>query len=189
MQLCAFIAASLDGFIARADGALDWLPQPDPSSAEDYGYQQFLASVDTVVLGRATFETVLGFGVWPYEGKRGVVLSHRPLSLPTSFHPKIDRLAGPPADIAATLQAQGTRSAYVDGGRTLQGFLAAGLLDRLIVTRIPILLGAGLPLFGPLPRDLPLAHVQTRAFSSGCVQSEYRLETGAAVGPSPTGTP
>ena len=181
MLISVFIATSLDGFIARDDGRLDWLPVPEPGG-EDYGYHDFLASVDTLVIGRATFETVLQFGVWPYHGKRVVVLSTGTLGIPESFPGVVEQRSGAPADLAAALSASGAQHVYIDGGRTIQGFLSAGLVDRLIVTRIPVLIGSGLPLFGPVPHDVALQHVATRSYPSGFVQSEYRVAARSSMG-------
>jgi dihydrofolate reductase len=173
LQTSVFIGTSLDGFIARPDGALDWLPQPD--GGEEHGYDTFFASVDVLVLGRKTYETVLAFDAWPYGDKPVCVLSTRPLA-PVPPGARVERLAGEPADIVAQLEARGARHAYVDGGATIQGFLRAGLILRLIVTRVPVLIGQGIPLFGTLTRDVRLLHVATRVLAGGLVQSEYEVE-------------
>jgi len=165
-----FVGTSLDGFIARPGGALDFLPD----GAEPHGYEEFIASVDTIVIGRKTFETVLTFGVWPYGKKRVVVLSHRRIDFST-IRGAVEQMAGDPGEIASKLAATGARHAYVDGGVTIQGFLRAGLIQRLIVTRVPVLIGEGIPLFGSLPRDVRLRHVATRDYPSGLVQSEYEV--------------
>ena len=174
----AFIATSLDSFIAREDGGIDWLAAgsdgaQDPS--EDYGYAEFVATVDVLIMGRGTYEKVLTFEGWPYGSTKVIVLSSRPLAIPDHLADRVEAMSIPPGEVVAELARRGHRHAYVDGGRTIQGFLSAGLLDRLIVTRIPILLGSGRPLFGTLPHDVRLRHVQTRAFSSGLVQSEYEV--------------
>jgi dihydrofolate reductase len=167
-----FVGASVDGFIARPDGGLDWLP----TDGEAHGYEEFIASVDTIVIGRYTFETVLGFGgPWPYGEKRVVVLSSRPVALSAVRGGIVEQMGGPPEEIAAKLAASGARHLYVDGGDTIQRFLRAGLVDRLVVTRVPVLIGQGIPLFGSLPRDVRLRHVATRTFPSGLVQSEYEV--------------
>ncbi len=174
MQASVFIATSLDGFIARADGALDWLPGAEGAPlAEDNGYGAFIATVDVVVVGRGTYEKVLTIGEWPYGRMPVRVLTTRPLDFPAALTPTVATMSGPPAEIVAALSRQGFRHAYVDGGRTIQGFLAAGLVQKLTLTRVPVLLGGGIPLFGALPRDIPLRHVRTRSFASGLVQSEY----------------
>ena len=167
-----FIATSLDGFIAREDGALDWLPGDD---VEDHGYHEFMASVDALVFGRKTFETVLSFGTWPYGEKPVIVLSSTPSRIAVPDGAVCEAMAGTPEEILARLAERGMRDLYIDGGVTIQRFLSAGLIHRLIVTRIPVLLGAGIPLFGSLPHDVRLKHVATRSYPSGLVQSEYAI--------------
>ena len=177
MRASVFIATSLDGFIARPDGRLDWLPGADGEvvSGEDHGYGAFLAEVDAIVVGRLTFETVLSFRGWPYGARPVAVLASRPVTIPPEHAAAVEAMPGPPAEILRRLAARGARHAYVDGGQTIQAFLAAGLIDRLVVTRVPILIGDGVPLFGPLARDIRLRHVRTEAFASGLVQSEYAI--------------
>ena len=168
-----FIGTSLDGFIARRNGALDFLP---PDGGEAHGYDEFMATVDAIVMGRNTFETVLGFGPpWPYGRRRVVVLSTRPLDLSVVKSGRVEQMSGEPAQIVAQLAASGAQNLYIDGGVTIQGFLRAGLIQRLIITRVPVLIGEGIPLFGPLPRDIRLHHVSTRHYPSGLVTSEYHV--------------
>lgn len=174
MTASVFIATSLDGFIARPDGALDWLPQP-VEGGEDYGYAAFMASIDALVMGRKTFETVCSFGVWHYGNTPVFVRSRRALPDALPAGARVERVEGEPADIAADLATRGYTHLYVDGGETIRHFLAAGRIQRLIVTRVPVLLGAGIPLFGALPGDVAWTHVRTAAFASGLVQSEYAL--------------
>ncbi|MEM9352939.1 MAG: dihydrofolate reductase family protein [Planctomycetota bacterium] len=174
MEASVFIATSLDGFIARKDGDIDWLGDPEDDQ-DDYGYYRFMETIDYLVMGRNTYEKVLSFGIpWPYE-KPVVVLTSRPLDLPDELSGKVEAMPGPVGAVAAALEERGAKHLYIDGGRTIQSFLAAGLVGRLILTRIPVLLGEGIPLFGPLPGDLPLKHVETRAFEDGFMQSEYEV--------------
>jgi dihydrofolate reductase len=170
MKASVFIATSLDGFIARQDGALDWLPA---DGGEPHGYDEFMASVDALVIGRKTFETVLTFDTWPYGSKPVVVLSTKPGELRAPDGAVCEAMTGTPHEIVDRLSARGMKHLYVDGGVTIQGFLEAGLIQRVIITRIPVLLGNGIPLFGPLSHDVRLSHVATRSFASGMVQSEY----------------
>jgi dihydrofolate reductase len=173
MIASVFVGTSVDGFMARLNGDLDFLPE---GGGEPHGYTEFLAGVDTLVIGRKTFETVAAYDQWPYDGKRVVVLSSRPVDWAAAgcgFH---EHMAGPPADIVARLAASGARHLYVDGGITIQGFLRAGLIQHLVVTRVPVLIGEGIPLFGALAHDVPLRHVATRHYPSGLVQSEYRID-------------
>ena len=176
IKASVFIATSLDGFIARANGDLDWLIGAESASPEqDYGYQDFMDSVDTIVLGRNTFELALTFDTWPYSGKKVVALSSRTPAVPPHLVEIVEWLSLPPQHLVERLAAQGAAHLYVDGGKTIQGFLNAGLIEELTITRIPVLIGTGVPLFGPLDRDIKLAHVGTRQFENGFVQSRYRI--------------
>jgi len=174
MMVSVFIGTSVDGFIARTNGELDFLPA---GGGEPHGYKEFMAGVDALVIGRKTFETVLGFPEWPYGSKRVVVLSSQPVDLSGVRGGVVERMAGPPAEIVAKLASTGAQQLYVDGGITIQGFLRAALIQRLIITRVPVLIGEGIPLFGTLPHDLRLRHVATRHYPSGLVQSEYQVMT------------
>src|SRR2546426_221850 len=147
MTVSVFIGTSLDGFIARPNGDLDFLPE---GGGEPHGYDEFMASVDALVIGRNTFEKVLTFGTWPYGDKRVVVLSSRPVDLSAAGGAVVEQMAGSPAEIVSQLAASGANHLYVDGGITIQGFLRAELIHRLIITRVPVLIGEGIPLFGNL---------------------------------------
>ena len=170
MKASVFVGTSVDGFLARVNGELDWLPH----DAEEHGYVAFMATVDALVIGRKTYETVLGFGGWAYGKKPVFVLSTRPLRPPPQGA-TVEQMTGPPAEIVSRLEARGIQHIYVDGGITIQGFLKAGLIQRLIITRVPVLIGAGIPLFGLTGRDIRLRHIATRAYPSGLVQSEYEV--------------
>ena len=172
MTVSVFVGTSVDGFIARPNGDLDFLPE---GGGEPHGYDEFMASVDALVIGRKTFEKVLTFETWPYGDKRVVVLSSRPVDLAAVRGGVVEQMAGPPAGIVSQLAAGGAHHLYVDGGITIQEFLRAGLVQRLIITRVPVLIGEGVPLFGALPRDIRLHHVATRHYPSGLVQSEYHV--------------
>ena len=181
MYASVFVGTSLDGYIARADGALDFLP---PGAGEPHGYEEFMATVDALVIGRKTYETVLSFAEWAYGAKPVYVLSTRALAAAPAGA-IVERLSGEPADIAAQLDARGVHHIYVDGGITIQRFLCAGLIHRIIVTRVPVLIGSGIPLFGDLAGDLRLRHIATRSFPSGLVQSEYHLSEASQPHPEP----
>src|SRR5262245_35886079 len=170
MRCSVFIATSLDGFIARANGRIDWLSLVN-RPGEDYGYQKFHDSVDVMIVGRNTYETVLGFGAWPYAGKRCVVLTHRPLA---ARHGE-EAYEGPLGALVDRLGVEGVRRVYVDGGEVIRQFLAAGLVDDLTLSVVPVLLGDGVPLFrGGSERWLRL--VGSRGFASGLVQLEYAVD-------------
>jgi dihydrofolate reductase len=178
MTVTVYIATSLDGFIARSDGALDWLDHAADGPNEDYGYAAFMKTVDALVMGRLTYEAVRGLGAWPYGKKPVVVLTGRKVDIPRDLAKTVTTMSGNVDAIIGALAARGMTHLYVDGGVTIQKFLNAGAIQRLILTRIPILIGTGLPLFGRLDRgDLRLTHVQTRVYASGLVQSEYEVPT------------
>ena len=171
MKASVFIGTSVDGFIARTNGHLDFLP---PGGGEPHGYVEFMDTVDALVIGRKTFETVLAFDTWPYGEKPVFVLSTRKLP-PAPVGAIVEHMSGDPAEIVSRLDARGIQHVYVDGGVTIQRFLRAGLIQRLIITRVPVLIGDGIPLFGNLPHDVRLHHIATRHFPSGLVQSEYQV--------------
>lgn len=171
MKASVFVGTSLDGFIARVDGSLDFLPA---GGGEPHGYDEFMATVDALVIGRNTYETVLGFDAWPYAQKPVFVLSTRPLAKAPAGA-LVEHIEGSPADVVSLLERRGVQHIYVDGGITIQAFLRAGLIQHLTVTRVPVLIGTGIPLFGELLRDIPLTHLATHQYASGLVQSEYQL--------------
>ena len=172
MTVSVFVGTSLDGFIARSNGDFDFLPE---GGGEPHGYNEFMASVDALLIGRNTFEKVLTFDEWPYGDKRVVVLSSRPVDLAAVRGGVVEQMAGSPAEIVSRLAASGAHHLYVDGGITIQRFLQAGLVQRLIITRVPVLIGDGIPLFGSLPRDIRVRHVATQHYASGLVKSEYAV--------------
>jgi dihydrofolate reductase len=172
MAASVFIATSLDGFIARMNGDIDWLPA---GGGEPHGYDEFIASVDAIVIGRKSFETVLAMDPWPYGDKRVVVLSSRPIDISGVRGGVVEQMDGTPAEIMSKLAATGAHNLYIDGGLTIQRFLAAGLIGRMVITRVPVLIGEGVPLFGALLHDIRLRHVTTRSFPSGLVSSEYSV--------------
>ena len=172
MRASVFIGTSVDGFIARPNDALDFLP---PGGGEPHGYNEFMATVDALVIGRRTFEIVLTYPEWPYGKKRVVVLSTRPLDFSTVRGGIVEQMSGSPAEIVSKLAASGVQHAYVDGGITIQQFLRAGLIQRLTITRVPVLIGQGIPLFGALPHDVSLRHVATQHYPNGLVQTEYEV--------------
>lgn len=176
MKATVYVGLSLDGFIARINGDIAWLDSctfdgPD----EDYGYRQFMDSVDVLVMGRKSFEKVLTFGDWPYGSKPVVVWSQSGVAIPQAISGTVECLSGSPAEIVERLSARGAQHLYIDGGQTVQSFLRAGLITEIILSRLPILIGAGIPLFGPLAPDVMLRHVETRTYPSGLVQSRYEV--------------
>ncbi len=176
IRFSAFIATSLDGYIARKNGSLDWLPGSDGNeTGDEHGFAEFFASVDMLVMGRKTYETVLTFKEWPYRGKRVIVLSGGYPKSPKRLGEEVEGTSASPIELAHQLEASGTSHVYVDGGKTIQGFLDAGLIHDMTITRVPILIGEGIPLFGSLGQDIRLTHVETKAWPSGLVQSRYKV--------------
>ena len=171
MRTSVFCGISVDGFLARPNGELDFL---DHGGQEPHGYEEFIATIDALVIGRNTYEIVLAFDTWPYGEKPVFVLSTHDLD-PAPAGVVVEHMSGEPSEIASRLDARGIEHAYVDGGITIQRFLRAGLIQRLIITRVPILIGEGIPLFGSLPNDVLLEHVATRDYKTGLVQTEYRI--------------
>ncbi len=180
MKASAYIAISLDGYIARENGDLDWLPGSDGSSesegsGEDYGYKEFMDSVDVLVMGRNTYEKVLSFGVkWPYD-KPVVVLSSGPVTIAEDISGSVESKSCSPAELVEELSERGAKHLYIDGGKTIQRFLDAGLIQQIIIAKIPVLIGSGIPLFGPLEKDIKLKHIETQSFANGIVQSKYEV--------------
>lgn len=183
MRCSVFIGTSLDGFIARRDGSIDWLDyRSGPASpGEDFGYKEFFETIDVLIMGRKTLETVIAFDLpeWPYGEKPIVVLSRTWKELPAGCPASVTLSDLPPAELVAKLRREGKRRAYLDGGTTIQSFFAAGLVDDLTITRIPILLGEGIPLFGAMIGETPLVHESTQAYDCGLVQSKYRVSRSA----------
>lgn len=169
MRTSVFVGTSVDGFIARSNGAFDFL-QGD--AEKDNGYEEFFATVDVLVMGRNTYDVVLAFPKWFYGSKPVFVLSSRPLP-PAPGGAVVEQISGAPAEVLRQLEARGYQHAYVDGGLTVQSFLRAGLIDRIVITRVPVLIGSGISLFGPLDADVRLTHVATRQLGGGAVQCEY----------------
>jgi dihydrofolate reductase len=169
----AFIACSLDGWIARPDGSLDWLTDLPGAEGEDYGYGPFLAGIDALLMGRATYDTVRGFDAWPYA-KPVRVLTRNPggVVIPDGA-PDVRAVSGPAPGVLAAMAAEGFGRVYVDGGQTISALLRAGLLDRITLTRVPVLLGSGVPLFSATGPEVRMTLLATRVWPNGFVQTDY----------------
>lgn len=180
----AYIATSLDGFIARNDGSLDWLDaaQARVPAGEDCGYGAYMQGIDALVMGRNTYEKVLGFEPWPYD-KPVYVLSRSLQPLPGGSPEGVQWFRGELSELLALAQDNGHQRLYVDGGQAVQSFIAQALLQEITVTRIPVLLGQGLPLFGPLPAalgDVQLQLQDSRSWDFGFAQNRYSLHYNTA---------
>lgn len=177
MKAHVFCGISLDGFIARADGGLDFLdPYGDEESVE--AYNEFVSGIDVFVFGRGTFEKVLEFKTWPFD-KPVFVLSRSLKELPEGHAGKAELLAMDPAAVIEFLTERGFTSAYIDGGRVVQSFLSAGLIDTITLSRAPVLIGSGIPLFGNIPADIELEHLRTKVCPNGLVRSYYMVKAKA----------
>jgi dihydrofolate reductase len=179
IRCSVFCATSIDGFIARKDGSLDWLMGSDPNSPgppPESGYEAFMDSVDYVILGRNTFDVVLKMmtSTWFYR-KPVHVLTHRPITLPEMLKGKVEFGSHTPVETVAMMEKRGAKRLYIDGGKTVQSFLRVGLIDDLTIGQIPILIGEGIPLFGSLPRDIKLEIESSRVQTVGAIQTTFRV--------------
>lgn len=174
-----FIATSLDGYISRPDGSIDWLNEANAAipPGQDCGYGAFIKNIDILVMGRNSFEQVLSFDPWPYEGRQMIVLSSRPLEIPAHLRSSVSLSSETPSALVKRLGSEGAKHLYIDGGKTIQGFLAEGLIDEITITVIPILLGAGRRLFGEIGLEQKLSLVDSKAYAFGFVQSSYQIQT------------
>lgn len=178
-QCSVFIAQSLDGFIAKPDDSIEWLDAvPELEDDFDFGYGTLFSSVDALVFGRRTYNKVDSFSDWPYGEKPIVVMSRtadRPVVPPgrcVSFSQET------PRQLVDRLTGDGAKRLYVDGGQLIQSFLRDGLVDDLNISTIPVLLGAGIPLFGHLPGEVWLDLQDSQAYTNGIVQTQYRVRRG-----------
>lgn len=176
-----YIATSVDGFIAKKDGDIEWLHRPEYSTSKMKGlsYDEFISSVDALIMGRNTFEKSLTFGDWPYNATRVVVLTTRKLIIPDHLKGKVTVMGGDPKALVTNLADEGKKHLYIDGGKTIQRFLQAGLINEITITKIPILLGDGIPLFGPMESELPLRLLEATSSSNGFVQVRYEVVSSA----------
>ena len=176
-KVSVFIATSLDGYIARSNGDIDWLDAANATvpKGEDCGYGALMQSVDALVMGRNSYEKVRSFGFWPYGDTPVVVMSSNPISFPNDLPKTIQHSSEHPRELCKRLSRHGIGHIYVDGGNTIQRFLVAGLVDELTITVIPVPLGSGISLFGALNSDLSLTCVGTKTYEFGFVQLTYTI--------------
>jgi dihydrofolate reductase len=172
MKTYVYIAVSLDGYIAKKDGNLDWLNEIPNPDGNDFGFNDFLINIDAIVMGKNTYEKVLSFKEWPYS-KPVFVLSHTIRHVSDILKDRADIISGNPKDILNKLGNLNHQSIYIDGGLTIQSFLKEDLIDALIISRIPVLLGDGIPLFGSLQNELKFEHIETIVYNDSLVKSHY----------------
>ncbi|MBD2128904.1 dihydrofolate reductase family protein [Microcoleus sp. ZQ-A2] len=164
------VATSLDGYIARLDGSIDWLPVPE-ESGEDYGYTKFYNSIEVLVMGSTTYEQVLGFGDWPYPGKFSYVLTTRNLS---TTRTDVRFVKGGVEEVVEDVKKKGYKRVWlVGGGKVAASFMEKGLVSEYIIGVIPIILGAGISLYQSVPEQ-NLDLIETNTYSSGVVGLRYR---------------
>ena len=166
-----FIATSLDGFISRDNGSIDWLMKANTLAppGEDSGYKSFISTVDVLVMGRNFYEKVLSFDEWPYGELPVVVMSSQTVTIPQKLQASVSASTESPTALVQRLSNQGAKYLYVDGGVTIQGFLVDGLINEMTITLIPVLLGSGRSLFGSLKEDIELQHIEMQTFDGGFV--------------------
>lgn len=170
-----FIATSLDGCIADKNGEIEWLQNiPNPDNL-DMGYNNFMKGIDAIVMGKNTFETVCGFDIdWPYAVPV-FVISNSLRTIPEKFKDKAELVKGDLNEIVQQIHAKGHQNLYIDGGKTIQSFLNKNLINEIIVTIIPIILGGGIPLFSNINNMIHFKCVHTVLFSNHIVQNHYVL--------------
>jgi len=172
MSNYVYVATSLDGFIATSEGGLDWLDEiPNPGKS-DFGYAEFMSGIDAIVMGRKTFEKVLTFGFWPYDIPV-YVLSRSKVNIPKELDDKVEIITGNPKKVVDQLNKLGHQNLYIDGGLAIQSFLEEDLIDKMIITRVPVLLGEGIPLFGKLTQRLYFKHEMTESLNEILSKSYY----------------
>ena len=184
MKCSVFIATSVDGMIARKNGSVEWLHtagkvDADMGSQADMGFNDYLASVDCMIMGRKCMEVVSNMNLtpeqWPYGNIRVVVLSNTLKNVPTNLEGKVELYSGNLKDLISQMESEGHSHAYVDGGTTIQGFLRLKLINEMTITRAPILLGEGIPLFGSIEQDIKLIESKATAFPNNFVQVRYKV--------------
>lgn len=169
-----FIGASLDGYIADKNGGLGFLDAIPEINTIDTGYDAFTANIDALVMGRVTFETVLGFGIeWPYK-KPVFVLSNTMKEVPVEYKDKVFLVSGSLKEVVKDINDKGYWRLYIDGGKTIQSFLKEDLIDEMIITTIPILIGGGSSLFGELDTHLEFECTKSIVFADKIVQNHFR---------------
>ncbi|NOR57409.1 MAG: dihydrofolate reductase [Sulfurimonas sp.] len=177
MKISVYIATSLDGFIARKDGSINWLIEADNSGgSDDFGFREFFDTTDCLVMGRNTMEKVLSFGEWPYGDKRVIVLTNTLKEVPSELVGKIELSCDSIEELVKNLESEGHKHLYIDGGKTIQSFIDADLLTDITITKIPVIIGEGLPLFGKTKHDIKLTHIETRLHDCGFVKSIYKVK-------------
>ena len=169
-KISIYIAMSIDGYIARKDGGLDWLEYGHIGD-EDYGFKKFINGIDALVLGRNTYEVVSSFEKWPYEGKRVIVLSNTL----NEVRKEAELFSGQLSHLTSMLHSEDIKHVWVDGGITVSKFLEAGLVDDITISVISVVLGSGIPLFSIMDKEHKCRLLSTQSYPSGLVQLKYEI--------------
>lgn len=184
MKCSVYIATSLDGYIAKPDGSLDWLmsagnPEADLGEEADMGFKEHMASVDCMIMGRKCMQVIDAMALtseqWPYGDTRIIVLSKTLKEVPTGLVGRVEIFSEGIPSLMEKLGAEGFKHAYVDGGVTIQNFIALGLINEMTITRAPVLIGEGIPLFGKIQKDIKLEKTSVKAFANDFVQEFYQV--------------
>lgn len=184
MKCSAYIATSVDGFIATTEGSVDWLHSAGNGKAlsaenADMGFGAYLSSVDCMIMGRKCMQTISAMNLtpehWPYGDLRIIVLSNTLKVAPENMLGKIELFSGDLTSLVETLLHEGHKHAYIDGGTTIQSFIKLQLLNEITITKAPVLLGEGIPLFGKVDQPIKLAQAESTSFANDFVQLKYRL--------------
>lgn len=174
MKLSGFLALTPDGYIAGKDGSIDYLDRFQDGT-EDAGYGQYFLSIDAILMGRETFETVCKFPEWPYSPKPVYVLSTREVHIPERLSERAFKIKGKPEEVIQKLIDYGYEHIYVDGGKTISSFIRSKLLNEITISFLPLLLGDGIPLFSDLGGEIQMELLSSKQFQSGIVQNIYKF--------------
>lgn len=184
MKCSVFIATSVDGYIATRDDGIEWLESSGKTDVDlgeqaDMGFNDYIASVDCMIMGRGCMEKLASFNLapdqWPYGNIRIIALSTKLKEVPRNLQPKVELYSGDIVALVSKLEGEGFKHAYIDGGATITSFLNAQLIDEITLTRAPILLGSGKPLFGEMANHIKLENIYATSFPNDFVQIKYKV--------------
>jgi len=187
MKCSVYIATSADGYIATTDGGVDWLhsagdPNADMSKNPDMGFNRFIASVDCMIMGRKCMQAISSFNLtdeqWPYPETKIYVLSHSIIKPPPNLTGKVEMYSGDITELMQQLEASGHKHAYIDGGATITAFINLQLINEMIITKAPVILGKGIPLFGEINTRVNLINSEAVAFPNDFIQIKYEVHYG-----------
>ena len=183
-MICSiYVATSVDGYIATVDGGVDWLHSAGNLEAdmgsEDMGFQSFMDSVDCMIMGRKCMEMISSMNLtpeqWPYGDVRIVVLSNTVKEPPENLRGKIEMYSGDIQELIIKLESSGFKHAYIDGGTTITSFINLDLVDEMTITKAPVLLGEGIPLFGKINKRINLEEANASVFPNNFIQIKYTV--------------